>query len=50
MKLEKKKEKDGVPLYVSPCVERVDVAVESGFATSGAANESWNEMPGGGSF
>lgn len=50
MKLEKKKEKDGVPLYVSPLLERVDVAVERGFAASGSANENWIETPGGGSF
>jgi hypothetical protein len=50
MQFEKKKEKDGVPLYVAPCVERVEVAVERGFAASGAANENWNEIPGGGSF
>ena len=50
MKFGKQKEKSGVSLYVSPCVEHVEVAVESGFAASGATNENWNEMPGGGSF
>ena len=50
MKFEKMKEKDGVPLYESPLLEPVDVAVETGFATSGTANEGWTEIPGGGSF
>lgn len=50
MKSGKKKEKSGVPSYVSPYVEQCEVAVESGFAASGGSNENWNEMPGGGSF
>lgn len=36
--------------YVSPLLEIIDVAVESGFATSSGENEKWNEIPGGGDF
>ena len=50
MKFDGKKEKDGVPLYVAPYVERMEAAVEEGFAASGSVNESWNEVPGGGGF
>lgn len=49
MKLERTK-KGGEPMYVPPQLECMEVEVENGFAASSAANENWNETPGGGNF